>query len=162
MVHKNEYLTSGMVCVRLTEYEQELNLPLNLLRDLTSFSIDELIQPAQLILYYIDGVYSPTGWSPDLLQALQSFLTTNQISLRPTFQCRNFNFARVFVNDVNLAEHIKNKGLGCVIESNKLMVVAEEYFRKRETVREPNAGVLSWNFSSIIIIKFSLQEYYIS
>jgi hypothetical protein len=147
MVHKNEYHSSGMVCVRLTEYEQELNLPLNYLRDLSAFSFDELIQPAQAILYYIDGVYSPTGWSPELLQALQSFLTTNKITLRPTFQCRNFNFARVFVNEINVAEHIKNKGQGCIIESNKLMVVAEEYFRQRGTGKDPKAGVLKENSS---------------
>jgi hypothetical protein len=159
-VHKNEYTSNALVCVRLTEYDQELSLPLNLLRDLSAFSVDDLIQPAQFILYYIDGVYSPTGWSPDLLPRLESLMTNNKISLKPTFQCRNCNFARVYVNDVNVAELINKNGQGCIIESNKLMVVADEYFRRRET--GVLIDVLGSSLINICVEVFQQHNYHVS
>lgn len=140
VVSKSDYLSSGMVCVRLTEHERELHLPLNLLRDLTLFSVDELIQPPQLNFFYVDGVYSPTGWPADLLSNLQTYMTSNSVTLKPTFQCRNINFARVFVNNVNLAESLVKQGKGCMVKSSKLMEIAEDYFRLRDLNKNAKTG----------------------
>jgi hypothetical protein len=142
-----------MVCVRLTEYDHELSLPLNFLRELSAFAIDELILPAQLVLYYVDGVYSPSGWPPELLSKLQIWLTGSTVSLRPTFQCRSYNFARVYINDVSVAETLVKQGQGCLVDSNKLMLVADQYFRESDKDRRKGVHIF-------IVFKILFLSYY--